>query len=67
MSSNTIEMERQRNSENNLYLKLMERVQEENGLKLIYMEDSKVYKLVKTPKPSHLLAWLQTDLVNKVD
>ena len=26
LSSNTIEMERQRNSENNLYLKLMERV-----------------------------------------
>ena len=54
LSSNTIEMERQPNTENHLYLKLMERAQEENQLKLINMKSSKKYHIVKTAKPKHL-------------
>jgi hypothetical protein len=54
LSSNTIDMERQPNSENCLYLRLMERAQEENRLSLINMKSSKVYEIVKTGKPSHL-------------
>ena len=54
LSNNTIEMERQPNSENNLYLRLMERAQEENELHLINMHSSKKYRLVKTQKPRHL-------------
>jgi hypothetical protein len=48
LSNNTIEMERQSNSENHLYLKLMERAHEENNLKLINMVSSKQYQLIKT-------------------
>ena len=48
LSNNTIEMERQSNSENHLYLKLMERAHEENNLKLINMVSSKEYQLIKT-------------------
>lgn len=55
LSNNTIEMERQSNSENHLYLKLMERAHEENNLKLINMVSSKQYQLIKTQKPKHLI------------
>jgi hypothetical protein len=48
LGNNTIEMERQPNSENNLYLKLMERAQEENSLSLINMKSTKKYHLIKT-------------------
>lgn len=48
LSNNTIEMERQSNTENHLYLKLMERAHEENNLKLINMVSSKQYQLIKT-------------------
>ena len=41
--SNTIQMERQPNTENNLYLKLMERAHEENSLNLINIANSKQY------------------------
>jgi len=54
LMSNTIDMERQPNSENHLYLKIMERAQEENKLNLINMVSSKIYQLVKTEKPKHL-------------
>lgn len=51
LGNNTIEMERQPNSENYLYLKLMERAQTENNLSLINMKSSKQYHLIKTKKP----------------
>ena len=54
LSSNTMHMERQPNTENHLYLKLMERVQEENNLTLINLASSKTYNIVKTEKPNHL-------------
>lgn len=54
LSHNTIHMERQPNSENNLYLKLMERAQEENKLNLINVLSSKLYHFIKTRKPAHL-------------
>ena len=51
LSNNTIEMERQPNCENNLYLKLMEKAQEQNQLKLINLLSSKLHHLIKTRKP----------------
>lgn len=55
LGNNTIYMERQPNSENHLYLKLMERAQEENKLSLINMLSSKLCHLIKARKPSHLI------------
>lgn len=54
LGNNTIEMERQPNSENLLYLKLMERAQNENNLSLVNMKSTTKYHLVKTKKPDHL-------------
>ena len=54
LSNNTIDMERQPNSENQLYLKLMERAQEENRLKLVNVLSTKQCHVVKTQKPEHL-------------
>lgn len=51
LSNNTIEMERQPNCENNLYLKLMEKAQEQNKLKLINLLSSRLHHLIKTRKP----------------
>ena len=48
LSNNTIAMERQPNTENQLYLRLMERAQEENRLKLVNVLDSKKCHVVKT-------------------
>lgn len=54
LSSNTIHMERQPNTENNLYLKLMERAQIENKLSLINLLSSKLCQIIKAKKPKHL-------------
>ena len=63
LSNNTIDMERMPNSENNLYLKLMERAQEENKLTLMNIRTSKICNLVKTKKPDHLIKeWFKTKI-----
>ena len=54
LANNTIDVERQPNSENQLYLKLMERAQEENRLELINLVSSKVNYVIHTQKPKHL-------------
>ena len=54
LSNNTIDMERQPNTENQLYLKLMERAQEENRLALINMISYKKNYIIHTEKPTHL-------------
>lgn len=59
LSSNTIEMERQPNSENHLYLKLMERAQEQNRFNLLNIVSSKTYHNIKTGKPKHLVKSLK--------
>lgn len=47
-------MERQPNTENRLYLKLMEEAQERNRLNLINMVSFKDCYVIKTEKPEHL-------------
>ena len=54
LANNTIDMERQPNTENQLYLKLMERAQDENRLSLINMISSKKNHVIHTKKPDHL-------------
>jgi len=54
LSNNTIHMERQPNTENRLYLKLMEEAQERNRLNLINMVSFKDCYVIKTEKPEHL-------------
>ena len=54
MLTNTIDTERQPNSENHLYLKLMEKAKEHIDLSFIKMANSKVYNLIITDKPEHL-------------
>ena len=54
LGNNTIDMERQPNTENSLYLKLMERAQEDNRLSLINMISSKQNYVIHTKKPNHL-------------
>lgn len=44
-----------------MYLKLMERAQDENNFKLIQIANSKQYNLIKTAKPQHL----KPDLISK--
>jgi hypothetical protein len=52
-------MERQPNSENHLYLKLMERAQEQNRFNLLNIVSSKTYHNIKTGKPKHLVKSLK--------
>lgn len=54
LGSNTIDMERQPNSENKLYLSLMERIQEQEKFRLINLRSSKEVHVIKTEKPKHL-------------
>ena len=56
LSQNTIYQQRQPNSENQLYLKLMERAQENNKINLINILSFKLHHLVFSPKPRHLKA-----------
>ena len=54
LGNNTIDMERQPNSENKLYLSIIERIQEEQNFRLINMKSTKQCNVVKMGKPSHL-------------
>lgn len=54
LGSNTIDMERQPNSENKLYLSIIERLQDEENFKLINMQSTKECNVVKKGKPGHL-------------
>lgn len=51
---NTIDMERQPNSENKLYLSIIERIQEEEKFRLINMPSTKEANVIKTGKPAYL-------------
>lgn len=51
LSTNMIHMVRQPNSENRLYLNLLEKIQEEHNMKLINILSSKMCHLFKTNKP----------------
>ena len=55
LASNTIDMERQPNSENRLYLRLMEKIQLEENFRLINMQSTKKVNVMKKGKPAHLL------------
>ena len=52
LATNTITQQRMPNSENRLYLELVERVQEEQKFKLINVMDSKVCHRIVGPKPT---------------
>ena len=54
LSVNTIDMERQPNSENKLYLSIIERIQEQEKFRLINMPSTKEANVIKTGKPAHL-------------
>lgn len=54
LSCTTIDMERQPNTENKLYLSIIERIQEQEKLKLINMPSTKTCNVVRKAKPEHL-------------
>jgi hypothetical protein len=54
IQKNTIITERQPNSENSLYLKLMERLQRKDLFNVFPIANSNECRVERTPKPTHL-------------